>query len=85
MAEPTKAELEAKLEATEKEVARLKNQVSELQIDVHQATRQHQGYLYMERAEYRRLAASEEAARTATAEAEAHGHAHAAEGRDGEG
>ncbi len=69
MAERTKTELEARLEEANREIARLKNQISELRIDVHQATRQHQGYLYMERAEYRRMAAQE-------TQAEAHEQAH---------
>ncbi len=56
MTEPKKTELQAELEEARQEIVQLKNQITELEIDVHQATRQYQGYLYMERLEYRKLA-----------------------------
>jgi hypothetical protein len=63
-----------------------RHQVNELQIDVHQATRQHQGYLYMERMEYRKkMAAQAEAQADAEARIDAHRHAHGPEGLGGDG
>lgn len=59
-----------------------RHQVNELQIDVHQATRQHQGYLCME---YRKMAAQAEAQADAEARIDAHRHAHGPEGLGGDG